>query len=128
MIRNNYSAKQIFDDFAKEEKSRLETKLEAVELALDKTLNDDKDIDGRLALHNSKKNAFETEKNISEENKLKAIKNGEDASLEAQLAKEKANKDGKKMFALIGVIALAALLLLFYFLGKAKKRRSKQIS
>lgn len=123
-IRNNYSAKQIFDDFAKEEKTRLEEKLTTIEQVLEQKLNDDKDIDGRLALTTSKRNAFETEKSINEENKLEAEKDADNASLEAQLAKEKANKDGKKMFALIGVVAVAVILLLFYLLGKAKKRRA----
>lgn len=126
-IRNNYSAKQIFDDFAKEEKSRLEGKLQTIEGALEQVLNDDKDMDGRLALHTSKKNAFETEKNINAEHAASAEReaaiNAEHASLESQLAKEKANKDGKKLFGLLGIVAVAVLLLMFYLLGKAKKRR-----
>lgn len=127
-IRDNYSAKQIFDEFSKEEQERLNEKLTSIETSLENILSEDQQLDQSLAITTNRKNSFETQKNKLEQEKAIQETNDLLAQQNAALESQQAKKDGdnKKWYALIGVGVLAIIFLLFYRIGKAKRTNNKQ--
>lgn len=130
-IRNNYTAKQIFDDYSKEEQERLQGQLKTINGQLETFISDDNSIGNLLAVQNSKKNSFENEESSSKElAKLNEQKKNIEANAQIANAQKESNdnkKNSKKSFAIVIVAALAALFILFFFVGKIRKsRRQKQ--
>lgn len=120
-IRDNYSAKQIFDDFATEEKQRLNDKLIAVESALEDLLNEVKSTNERLIMNTSRKSAFENERElIAEKAKADEPLTAESEPLVVQ-QREIVNPRNRIM-AFISVGVLGSILALFYFLGRKKNK------
>jgi len=129
-IRNNYTAKQIFDDYSKEEKDRLQNQLVTIEADLKILADEDSSLSDLLNSENSKKSAFENEQNASRQLAILNEKKRQEeanAQINAELEKNQEKSKGKKSAALFIVGILAALFLLFFLLGKMRKARlSKQ--
>lgn len=130
-IRNNYTAKQIFDEYALEEQGRLVEQLKIIDSSL--KLNEFKSdsLQNKIQLYSGNKTSFETiEINNAE---FKALSQKERNEAKAQLEKEKidkenSKKDKKKKTAFIVVGIIGAILILFYFIGKMRKSKMKNQS
>lgn len=125
-VRDNYTAQQIFDDFSKEERSRLEAQLIVLEGDVTMLLEDESQLKTELALNTSKVDAFERNKNASDE----ALRSEQlsVAKENALMEQEKQTKKKSRMnMALIGIGGLALLLLILFGLGKMRKRKNSQL-
>lgn len=129
-IRNNYTAKEIFDDYSKEEKDRLEAKLKVIEDKLMLISSDDASISNLIASQNSKKSAYENEQTAGEEltklNEQQKLNEARIANEKAIIEKSKTDKKGKKNTAILIVGILAGIFLLLFLLGKMRKSKSKK--
>lgn len=130
-IRNNYTAKQIFDDFSKEEKARLGSQLTTVESQLSALLSEENEINMQLEKHakdlsllNSKQNSSDAEAQKSAEQVA-----AQNADLEQQILDEvNEKKKGRITLAFIGVGILALVIVVFYFLGKKRKLKRQNLN
>lgn len=126
-IRNNYTAKQIFDEYSKDEQVRLKSQLTIIEDELKLIIEEDASISNTLALQNSRKNIFENEHSNAEkmalENEL-SLKAERTALLNQE---DQTQKNNKKSIALIIVGLLALIIGVFYLLGKMRKSRKTKI-
>jgi chromosome segregation ATPase len=125
-VRDNYTAQQIFDDFSKEERSRLQGQLANVENQLSLLLEDESQLKDELALNSSKVDAIEKVKTSNEE-ALRAERlsiAAENAALEEQRL---AAKKSRMNYAFMGIGAIALLLFLLFILGKKRNAKRKNI-
>ena len=125
-IRNNYTAKQIFDDYSKEEKVRLDSQLASIDERLKKIINEEAGVSNQLAIQSSKKYSIESAQTEAEKAALlsKQTNEAQAASLLEQEAQKQ--KDDKKFTALIIVGLLALIIGVFYMLGKMRKARKNK--
>ena len=127
-IRNNYTAKQIFDEYAKEEQGRFIEQLKAIDSSLVSYENHNDLIESKIQLYSGNKANFESKRAKNEE--LNALSLKERNALKEQLEKEKVDKENSKKnkkkktaFMVVGIIA--AILILFYLLGRMRKSKMK---
>ena len=128
-IRNNYTAKQIFDEYSKEEQGRLVEQLKSIDSSLVSNVNDNVAIENQIQLYSGNKASFETRQSNNEELNALSIQERDErkAQLEKQqIDKENSKKNKKKKTAFIVVAVIAAILILFYLLGRMRKSRKKQ--
>jgi|GEM_PF-3623730 len=120
-IRNNYTAKQIFDDYSKEEQKRLENQLLVIETNLKTLVEQDDSLNSLLAKESSKKYDFEGSLNASE----KAAQEKTNMLLSKELKESENKSNNKKNMAFIIIGLLAIVFLMFFILGKIKRNQSK---
>lgn len=128
-IRNNYTAKQIFDEYAKEEQGRLMDQLKVIGVNLEINSKESDSINGQIQYYSGNKNSFETKQYNKEE--LAALNIRESMEANAELEKQKTDlenskKDKMKNTALVVVGLIALILVLFYFVGKMRKSKKQQ--
>ena len=118
-IRNNYSAKQLFEEYHTDEKLRLEKQLENVTDNLNILLGEASSLDTDYMVLNSKKinlESLNTKVEIDESSNGKEIKDVDNGI----------EKSNKLTLAAIVIIALGVLMALLYFIGKRKKNNKKK--
>ncbi len=118
-IRNNYSAKQLFEEYHTDEKLRLEKQLENVTDNLNILLGEASSLDTDYMVLNSKKinlESLNTKVEIDESSNGKEIQNMDNGI----------EKSNKLTLAAIVIIALGVLMALLYFIGKRKKNNKKK--
>ena len=129
-IRNNYTAKQIFDDFSKEEKARLGAQLNAADEQLKLLIADEDVLKQELAKHNNGLAELQNKQNATLEDAKKtaqeALENA-DSLQQRNLADMEAAKKSKLLTAtaVVGIIAL--LFVAFYYIGKKRKSKKNNI-
>ncbi len=118
-IRNNYSAKQLFEEYHTDEKLRLEKQLENVTDNLNILLGEASSLDTDYMVLNSKKinlESLNTKVEIDESSNGKEIQDMDNGI----------EKSNKLTLAAIVIIALGVLMALLYFIGKRKKNNKKK--
>lgn len=121
-IRNNYTAQEIYEEFSVEEKERLEKQLASVEEQLEILITRQEGLNSQLALFSGDKNYLQIK-----QDELDAIKLKEEARLEKtnleqqQLKADKADRNRKILIAFIGIIVIAIVLYILYYIGKKRK-------
>ncbi|PIE49629.1 MAG: hypothetical protein CSA39_01665 [Flavobacteriales bacterium] len=128
-IRNNYTAKEIFDQYAEEEQRRLANQLATLnaDLALKTQASDS--IKNQIAIYSNTKTTYEVKKANADRLEMITQKEKEDelARLEQLRVDEenlKKSKKRKSTFLIIG--AVAGLLILLYIIGKMRKTRKNK--
>lgn len=127
-IRNNYTAKEIFDEYAKEEQKRLTNQLATIDSDLALKVKASDSIKNRIAMYSNSKSAYEAKQANADKYEALAQKEKEDelARLkQSQIDDENAKKSKKRKSTFMIIGALAALLILFYLVGKMRKSRMK---
>lgn len=120
-IRNNYTAQQIFDDYSKEEKVRLDEQLKSVEEELGTLLAGEYELNNEITRQTNERNYLQGQENTS----LAMAKEAEENRL-SQLAEAERKREKKKnrmTFAFIGIGVAALLLGALYIAGKLRKSR-----
>lgn len=116
-IRNNYTAKQIFEDYSKEEKGKLIAEINKIDEIFKAYLDKDSELSNELAKIAAEKSNLE-----AEQTGLLKQKEQNEAQLQQQKSKEKeAKKRSRLSYAFIGIGFLAMLMVVFYFVGKEKE-------
>lgn len=120
-IRNNYTAKQIFEDYSKEEKGKLIAEINKIDEIFKAYLDKDSELSNELAKIAAEKSNLE-----AEQTGLLKQKEQNEAQLQQQKSKEKeAKKRSRLSYAFIGIGFLAMLMIVFYFVGKRKRNKIK---
>ena len=118
-IRNNYTAKEIFEGFSKEETERLSQEIKAIDEKLKFYLDKDSELANELAIKAGERSNLESKQNrLLEEAKSKEIE-----SLNEIRAVNKAKKKSRLSYAVIGIGILALIMMAFYFVGKKKREK-----
>ncbi len=120
-IRNNYTAKQIFEDYSKEEKGKLIAEINKIDEIFKAYLDKDSELSNELAKIAAEKSDLE-----AEQTQLLKQKELNKEQLQQQKFKEKdAKKRSRLSYAFIGIGFLAMLMVVFYFIGKRKRNKIK---
>ena len=120
-IRNNDTAQQIFDDYSKEEKVRLDDQLKSVEEELGTLLAGEYELNNEITRQTNERDYLQGQENTS----LAMAKEAEENRL-SQLAEAERKKEKKKnrmTFAFVGIGVAALLLGALYIAGKLRKSR-----
>ncbi|MBO0592464.1 hypothetical protein I2486_13740 [Cellulophaga sp. E16_2] len=129
-IRSNYTAKQIFEDFSKEEKDRLGAQLLTVDEQLKLLVADEDELKKELLAYNNGLTSLKNKQDISleeAEKTAKEITDNADALQQKNLADKDAIKKNRIIMALTGIGVLAVLFAVFYFIGKKRKAQKTNI-
>ena len=117
-IRNNYSAKQLFEEYHTDEQLRLQSQLENVTDNLNILLGEASSLDTDYMVLNSKK--------INLESLNTNVEVAETANDKVALdVDNESDKSNKLTLATIVIIAVGFIMALFYFIGKRKKDNKK---
>lgn len=120
-IRNNYTAKEIFEGYSKEETEKISQEISAIDEKLQTYLNKDSELTDQLTSQIGEKASLENEQtSLLEESKSK-----EEKSLQQKLEAKKTKKQNRLVYAFIGIGVFAILLFIFYFVGKNKRSKTK---
>jgi len=129
-IRNNYTAKQIFDDFSKEEKARLGAQLNSVDEQVKVLIADEDELKKELAKYNNGLTSLQNKQNMSEEEAKKLAQEelaNEKATQQKSMDEDASERRGRILTG-AGVVAVIALLFAtFYYIGKKRKSKKNNI-
>lgn len=118
-IRNNYTAKQIFEEYSNEEKTKLLNEINSIDEQLKAYLEKDSELGEELSKKISEKSDLENRH-------FELIKNQEEQEtqlFQQQNEVKEAKKRKRVNTALIGIAILALVMTIFYFIGKRKKNK-----
>ncbi|WP_339661087.1 hypothetical protein [uncultured Polaribacter sp.] len=127
-ISANYSAREIVNEYLKEEQLRLFNDLKSIDLNIESTNTKNDSIQHKIDFYTSNNSNFEAK--VSNEEKLKAFGNKVQNSVNpetasAKIALKTVDKEKMKNAAFIAIGFIAAILFVFYILGKKRKSKKK---
>jgi chromosome segregation ATPase len=120
-IRNNYTAKQIFEEYSKEEKGKLLEEINSVDEQLKAYLDKDSELSSELSKIMLEKSDLES----AHSGLLKEQEQQESQLIQQEAEENVAKKRSRVKFALIGVAVFAVIMATFYFIGKRKRNKIK---
>ena len=122
-INANYSAKEIVNNYIKEEQDRLFNELNAINLDLESTSSKNDSIQHKIDFYTSNNSNFEEK--ISNEEKLKTLGNKVQNNAITGTTLKTVDKEKMKNSAFIFIVVIAAILVVFYLISKKRKSKKK---
>jgi hypothetical protein len=123
-IRNNYTAQEIFEEFATEEKERLEKQLITINEQLNLVTAKQKELNTQMAMHKGEKTYLQLKQDAVDAQKLtEKAKLKQEILAEHELDILKSKRSKRITNALFGIGIVALILFFLYYMGKKRKSR-----
>ncbi|WP_372745334.1 hypothetical protein [Lutibacter sp.] len=116
-IRNNYTAQQIFDEYSKEEKAKLNEQLASIDKKLEALVVDEEVLNVKLAKLTGEKTDFELKQDqLTQKTAAEQL-----AIAQQEMADKEAQKKTRVTYAIVIIGIVILVIGLFYVLGKYKR-------